>query len=267
MIQVFLDLDGTLVHTDKTVSGYSLKILNELHRKGKCRFHISSGRALSSILPFLEETGLADCIDMIIANNGAQIYDLKKAKIVFSIPIPEDTVCQMIERLNALNHCASFFNGAVLFTTAPDDPVIPGIMQRNHSIRTADPQAEKFEPPYRVMTYLDPGCPDEDARIIRRLEFKGLKSFRSEKYIVDWVQDSVSKGAAMEEIRKRYPEDEQETWAFGDSENDIPILAASDRGICMLNGLPRVKAITHVITPLTNDQDGVAHYLEAELLK
>ena len=53
--------------------------------------------------------------------------------------------------------------------------------------------------------------------------------------------------------------------SFGDDFNDIGMLKLCGKGVAMQNAIPQVKEITSFITA-TNDEDGVAKYLE-KLLK
>jgi len=51
------------------------------------------------------------------------------------------------------------------------------------------------------------------------------------------------------------------TIAFGDGENDAEMLATVGYGVAMLNGRPAAKEAAKAVTALTNDEDGVALYL------
>ena len=53
--------------------------------------------------------------------------------------------------------------------------------------------------------------------------------------------------------------------SFGDDFNDIGMLKLCGKGVAMQNAIPQVKEITSFITA-TNDEDGVAKFLEENLL-
>ena len=53
----------------------------------------------------------------------------------------------------------------------------------------------------------------------------------------------------------------EEVWAFGDMPNDLPLLSWAGRSVAMGNAHPAVREIADEVT-LTNDEDGVAVYLE-----
>ena len=58
----------------------------------------------------------------------------------------------------------------------------------------------------------------------------------------------------------------EETVAFGDAENDIPMLKTAGIGVAMGNATAPVKTAADAITASNND-DGIALWLEKNLLE
>ena len=56
--------------------------------------------------------------------------------------------------------------------------------------------------------------------------------------------------------------DMSEVAAFGDAENDIPMLQAAGQGIALQNASDEVKQHAHRVSPWTNDEDAIAHEWE-----
>ena len=54
--------------------------------------------------------------------------------------------------------------------------------------------------------------------------------------------------------------------AFGDSMNDETMIRLAGYGIAMKNGLDAIKDIAYAVTDYTNNEDGIAHFLEQHLL-
>ncbi|MDE3228673.1 MAG: HAD-IIB family hydrolase, partial [Chloroflexota bacterium] len=77
---------------------------------------------------------------------------------------------------------------------------------------------------------------------------------------VEVMAPGVSKGVALGELAARLGVTRDEIVAFGDGENDIPLLAAAGLGIAMANAMPALLARADDIT-LSNAEDGVAHAL------
>ncbi|CAK9065950.1 unnamed protein product [Durusdinium trenchii] len=59
----------------------------------------------------------------------------------------------------------------------------------------------------------------------------------------------------------------ENVWAFGDDANDVRMLSEVGWGVRMANHLPALAGIGHDTTEHTNEEDGVAKYLEKHLLK
>ena len=55
---------------------------------------------------------------------------------------------------------------------------------------------------------------------------------------------------------------ESHSYAFADEENDITLLEAASKSVCMMNGNPKLKAVSDYITFRDNNSDGLADFLE-----
>ena len=69
---VFLDLDGTVLHDDKTISKRLADVVTEL--KKRINIYVSTGRSWESASSYVEKLGLED---LAINYNGARIINLK----------------------------------------------------------------------------------------------------------------------------------------------------------------------------------------------
>jgi hypothetical protein len=61
--------------------------------------------------------------------------------------------------------------------------------------------------------------------------------------------------------------DRSQVMALGDSMNDESMIRWAGFGVAMANGDARIKAIAKAITNRTNEEDGVADFVEQYLLK
>jgi hydroxymethylpyrimidine pyrophosphatase-like HAD family hydrolase len=85
---------------------------------------------------------------------------------------------------------------------------------------------------------------------------------------VSTLRSVETKGFAVEKICEYLGIDKTKTksYAFGDSHNDFELFSSSDYGIAMGNALPELYEEADFITN-TNDEDGVANYIEKKILK
>ena len=78
-----LDLDGTLLKNDKTISAFTAAAMRSARTRGIQLVHVT-GRPLSGITKCVTELGVCDYE---ITTNGEAITDLKTGKRVYSAPI------------------------------------------------------------------------------------------------------------------------------------------------------------------------------------
>ncbi|MGD0732518.1 MAG: Cof-type HAD-IIB family hydrolase [Terracidiphilus sp.] len=88
--------------------------------------------------------------------------------------------------------------------------------------------------------------------------------------ILDVLPQGVSKGAALERLAGRLGVDRSETMAIGDNWNDVAMLEWAGQGVIMGNAAPELRALAAKLDwkeAPSNDEDGVAAVLEAEVAK
>ena len=77
----------------------------------------------------------------------------------------------------------------------------------------------------------------------------------------DIIHRNISKANGLEEIAKALDLQHEETMAFGDGGNDIPILKQAGTGVAMGNASGTVKAAADYVTTSVDD-NGVANALK-----
>ena len=60
---------------------------------------------------------------------------------------------------------------------------------------------------------------------------------------------------------------QRETLAFGDGNNDLALLEKAGTGVAMKNGIEEIKRVADEMTEKTNDEEGVAQFIETYVLK
>ncbi|KEI53595.1 haloacid dehalogenase [Enterococcus faecium UC8668] len=84
--------------------------------------------------------------------------------------------------------------------------------------------------------------------------------------ILEIVSKGIQKAKGVQEIANYLSIDQQDVIAFGDEHNDLELLDYAGWGVAMTNGTDQLKGIANDVTPLSNQEDGLAVYLE-KLLK
>ena len=84
-------------------------------------------------------------------------------------------------------------------------------------------------------------------------------------YFLEAEPPEVSKGNALLELSKIMEIDPEKTLVFGDSLNDLSMLAFTPNSVAMENGREEVKAAARYVC-LPNHQHGVARFIEEHVL-
>lgn len=87
-----------------------------------------------------------------------------------------------------------------------------------------------------------------------------IVAFSHQNYL-EIASSDINKLTGIEAYANLYNVQLNEVIAFGDGENDIPMLSGVGLGVAMGNALEHVKSMAHDIAP-NHDQYGVAIYLE-----
>lgn len=99
---------------------------------------------------------------------------------------------------------------------------------------------------------------EEVHRVLK--ELSGPEIYFSSRTFCEIIPRGVSKGTALEFLCRRLGISPNEVIAFGDQENDIPMLKKAGIGIAMGNAGGAVKEAADDVS-LTCDEAGVAHAL------
>jgi Cof subfamily protein (haloacid dehalogenase superfamily) len=83
-------------------------------------------------------------------------------------------------------------------------------------------------------------------------------------FYLEVIPRRINKGQGIRDICRTLGLKAEDVIAFGDAENDIPMLQAAGMGVAMGNATQAVKANADYVT-LTNNEDGIAAALEALL--
>ena len=95
----------------------------------------------------------------------------------------------------------------------------------------------------------------------KELKGKAFCIFSSDKFL-EVIPIESGKGNALKFIMKASGIKENHSYAFADEENDITLLEAASKSVCMINGNPKLKAVSDYITFRDNNNDGLADFLE-----
>lgn len=246
------DLDGTLLQDHDCIHPDNLVALRRAMDKGVA-FAMASGRSAAAC----SQLALAHGLDkaFIIGVNGGHVWDAPFGDVVSVHHLPQDVARAAMDIFvaNGLQACL-YTEDAIVYSDRPalawmegkdDDQdgkreilragmrILAGPTAMDAALRTT---------PLKTFCVKQAGQEAAFARareMCARLEGVELTSSWSNNFEV--MPLGVNKGEALKALAGRLGIAREEVMAFGDSENDIPMLAWASYGYAMANAQPEVR--------------------------
>ena len=253
---VATDLDGTLLHTDGTVTARTREVLTQVESLGVTVVFVTGRpvRWMDALWEHVGGHGLA------IVSNGGILYDVHDRSVRMARTIRVDTGLEAAGLIRDAVPGTSFaverLDG---FAKEPDFmPRIPA-------------------PPDLAVGPLEEVLDDTAVKLLARHEDHEPESFWSRVEaevghlltttwssigaLVEMSGPGVSKASTLEMFCRDHGIDRSEVVAFGDMPNDLAMLEWAGTSYAMANAHPSVLALADHRAP-SNEEDGVAAVLE-----
>lgn len=248
----FFDLDHTLYNEQTRVDPEVADAMHQLKANNVLPV-ISTGRNLFEIPNTMKQTG----IDTVVSANGS--YVIFEGKPVYKALIDKQIVEEFVEFAKS-NHEAT----TVMNSTGAKINFINDIVRGNYKFinsRMPNLGVEDFIKKQEVvMMLINTKGPDD--HYINHFK-DSLTFFRNTPFSMDIVHIGSSKKKGIQELIANAKLDGIPTYAFGDGNNDIPMLDFVDHPVVMENGLPHVKEYAEYITTKNTDHgivNGLKHF-------
>lgn len=268
-----LDIDGTLLTSERAVAPRTRAALDRARHTG-VRLVLVTGRRLPSARRIARDLG-GDV--PLVLHNGALVVD--GDELLRSLGLPRDVAREATERGLATGaepvlHCGARGEGRLLVRTgAQPSPLMRYYLERaGEDVRIVPDLLAALgdEEPMQVMFG---GGPEEMEVTRTALEgaLRGRARIERSVYpakdlvILEVLERSVGKAAAVAFLQARWGITAEETLAIGDNWNDREMIARAGLGFVMGNADPELRRLGLPVLP-TNDEDGVAEAIERHVL-
>jgi Cof subfamily protein (haloacid dehalogenase superfamily) len=261
---IALDLDGTLLKDDKTISLKTKEIIKQAKEQGHIVM-IATGRPYRSSEMYYRELDL----DTPIVNfNGAFMHHPRNPDWGFyHEPLDVKVAKEIVEA------CRSFhFHNIIaeviddVYFHYHDEKLLEIFSFGNPKITTGDLASYLNDSPTSLLIHTE----EDQLKIIRQhlsevhAEVIDHRSWAAPWHVVEIIKSGLSKAVGLKKASDFYGIPAERIIAFGDEDNDLEMLEYAGYGIAMGNAIDKVKTIANEVT-LSNEEDGVGQYL-AEFL-
>lgn len=252
---VAIDLDGTLLRDDKTISTESIKFLKEFEKQGNYVV-IASGRAPRSILKYQK---LLDLNSPFIAYNGAYGRSLHTDfKLDYQISF-KDVISFYQDNINKTIDLMMCESKDKIFLDRVDSKLITFFEPMDMEIVKGDISQILKENVYSCIVKIKAPLNQNQEKIKQYFsKFNNLEiRFWSNCDYAEMFIKTVSKGHTLEKIVEICKVLKENVLVFGDAENDLEMLSMFKNSFLMKNGLDELKAKVNYVTKKDNNHDGV----------
>jgi Cof subfamily protein (haloacid dehalogenase superfamily) len=254
---IALDLDGTLVHHDLSISSRTRAVLKEVVDTTDIRVMLATGRMSLSAIRFAKELGLREPV---AAYQGAMIRDLDHT-VVAHTPIALPMAQQVLALLTEMKVHINVYIDDALYV-APDNPYIAFYSKLGGTVPTlVDDLTQCLTQAPTKLLVIDETRVDTVLSEVER-HFPGLLAPCKSRYnFCEIIDANASKWAAVSFMAARWGIDPQHVMAIGDQGNDVSMIRGAGIGVAMGNAPVEVQAEADFVT-LTLEEDGAAHAIE-----
>ena len=266
---IVADVDGTLTNDDRIMSEYTKGIFERLHKEGYL-LGIASGRPLEKwMIEKYDEWELSFRFDFIIGLNGGQIWLKEDDKVYDFSFLPKEAVARIAEIMKPYFDKVSMqvYNKGLLQSNRLDELTKDSIARNEMNIEIVPTEVITASKQSKIMFRGFEEDVAEASEYSKQFDCEEFHSFKTHPQMLEFQDPKASKGDTLKKYCELHNIDTEEVWAFGDMTNDISLLEASGRGVCMLNGTEDIKAIADDITEYDNNEDGFARYIDKHLFQ
>lgn len=257
---IALDLDGTLLNDEKTISPLNKKVLTYLESLGHV-IVLCSGRALRSVTFYHESLGLKK--SPVISYNGHLITNSHDSKFpTASYLLNKNTVISIYKELNENNliTCGMSESLTTIYCDDPEDYFLFAFYDtKDMTVKQGLLNENIKEDVYTCVFRYDEnaGKQEQIQKVVDKHNDVNVRFRYGGNYCELYIKD-VSKARAICHVASYYGVNQDNIITFGDSDNDKEMLRDFKHSYLMKNGNPTLKEYAHNITAYTNSDDGVA---------
>jgi Cof subfamily protein (haloacid dehalogenase superfamily) len=255
-----VDLDGTLLGPDKRVSADNLRAVRRLQERG-ARIVIASGRRYQNSLQIYRELGLDGPI---IACQGALVIDPATSAVLESHPLPPALAAELVTSGQRHGSTIFYYHRDHIYTGP-----------RNH---WTDLYASRLgeEPEYhpdleslrgadalKIVWYGEPTAMSAMRPGLEAMYDGRLSLLSTERENLEFMLPGIDKATGLRAIVAHYGLPLEATLAFGDGENDAPMLRLAGLGVAMDCGNDFAHSAADLIGPEGDPETSFARAVEA----
>lgn len=254
----FIDLDGTLLREDKSISDYNQKVIADFSAAGNLVV-LCSGRYSSFVMDKALKIAASDYL---ISDNGSLVYNYKTKEIIYENPLDPLTLKNLLRyasdnELGIILNCFEkrYRNVYSLHSEIQDIIDIDNFDEKVYQLIVSTADMDKANDIEDFLNHLDGFV----------INYKSvdliLNRFNKYGYGYDLNKEGNNKGNGIIKLLEYLNIDRNRSLAIGDHYNDASMFNVVAFKIAMDNAYSSLKENADIVTD-NNENDGVGKVLE-----
>jgi len=258
---IVMDMDGTLLNSNKEISIYTKNLLKELGTEGY-KLGIASGRPIIGLKRTIEALGIGAYINFMTGSNGAELYDADRDKEECFYQLGPEIIDEIINLYKPFNLNPYVYQGDNCYAYRNDSTIERAARNNHLGIVLCNMKEEIKTPQSKLVLSTPPGKMEEVEAFYEQHKSDKYRAFKSQEDMFEFVHPELSKVYGIAYYCGQNKFSIREAVSFGDTTNDIEMIKECGTGVCMCNGTDDAKSAADIITQYSNDEDGLARELE-----
>ncbi|MDO4432207.1 MAG: Cof-type HAD-IIB family hydrolase [Aerococcaceae bacterium] len=257
---IAIDLDGTLLKSDKTISQGNLEALRYANQKG-IKVVICTGRPYFAMKQFIEEIGFTGPNDYIITFNGGQVRKAADGEILVNNPLTQADVQQWYAETERLALPLNPIDENWVYEPMAYPEGRPSIyLDLGNNLPTQKVEFNDFDAEHvfnKCVICIEQTYLDQQLEQLSPLFKANYSVVKSRPYLLEIMAKNVTKGRALAQLGERLGILPEEMMTMGDQENDLSMIELAGVGVAMGNAIPMILEAADYVSA-HNEADGVA---------
>lgn len=258
---IIMDIDGTLLTSEKVIPEKTKKALMDAERLGAVLV-LASGRPTTGILHLAKQLEMDKYHGLLVSYNGSRVTECQTMEVLFNEPLSVEEGKRVLNHMKKFQVSPMFDKGNYMFVNDVYGFMVQYESRGGNYLLCELNDLEEFldfevnkiltsgEPEYMKAHYKEMMEPFQD-------EISGM--FTADFYF-EFTAKGIDKAKALDTVLKERGYSQEEMIAFGDGHNDITMVQYAGTGVAMGNAVQELKDAADYIT-LTNEEEGIAEAL------
>jgi Cof subfamily protein (haloacid dehalogenase superfamily) len=256
-----IDLDGTLLGPDRTISRANFSALRLLQNNG-VEIVVATGRHYDSMKPYADQI---PGVKWVVSAQGAEVSDLARNQVLRSRLMPVAEQRHVMELSRELKLSALLYGPAGIFTEAASEKDI----EYYEHLSGCPVRRLSFEEMLHLKAYKSVwvGTPEQVKALNGHplLADVPMQKIQTWETLFEFMPLDVDKGSGLEVLSRHLKIPREACVAFGDAENDIPMFDWAGVSVAMPHSWPAALARARHVGPKASREDALAKAIELVL--